>query len=131
MMGRGDRTPAEVPDEFIEQALAGLAADPEHSWMAASSTLREVWVSGCWLVRRLSELGANQEDTERVGFAFGQMCVGREPWALLEETIAAWQADQMSDPGPDLADRLFDSSPDGQVGAILNVIDELDGAARD
>lgn len=130
MTARTAYTPPEVTDEFIDEAVAGLKANSEYAWMASSPTMVQVWVSGCWLEHKLRELGAPQKEIERVGFTFGQMCVGREPWALLERIIDAWHVDQVPDPGPELADELIDASPDGQLGPILTVAIELAEASE-
>jgi hypothetical protein len=70
-------------------------------------TLVEVGIAGCWLSDQLEALGASPEDREETGFAFGQICVGREPWACAQKVLDLWKAKQAPKPGAELADRLL------------------------
>lgn len=67
---------AKITKADREEMLVSLqACDEVPDFMKhEDSPIIEVWVAGCWLSKKLEELGATKEQVEDIGFVHGQRC---------------------------------------------------------
>ena len=69
--------------------------------------LLEACISGEWLREELLRVGATEEETYRLTFAAGQMCVGRDAWEVAQTVLTLFKEGEPPAPGPELAERLL------------------------
>jgi len=101
-----------APDVLARYRMATRAAIVEELPFALGDPtllelLEEVGIAGGWLYDELLAAGATEDGARDVATAHGQMCVGRDPWAVAANVLAVWRAGRAPKPGAELAERLL------------------------
>lgn len=126
MIERTPTTPEAVTDDFLAKASASLEASEFAAIARVHAPLRQVWASGNWLASQLDAAGIDKEQAERVAFAHGQMCLGRDPWAVCAEILSSIAAGEaLPKPGRELSEQLKAASPDGLTSAAVAVLADV------
>lgn len=69
--------------------------------------ITEIMKAGCWLTEELHLAGASEEEVTDLSKAHGQLCFGRDPWAMAVQVLDGYKAGRPEKHGPELAERIF------------------------
>lgn len=74
---------------------------------AFRKSLREVCIAGEWFESQLKDNGADEDQIYKLGFVFGQRCLGRDPWSVAQEQLRKFLTGEAEEPGEVLAEEII------------------------